>query len=155
MSKIKVIQGGVVCDDRGSLRFVNDFDPVTAGVRRFYQVQNIRSGYIRAWHGHLKEGKYVYVPQGSALIAAVQMKFNDVGFIVSDYYLSNEVQKWTLSSESPKVLYIPPGYANGFKTLTDDAILMFFSTSTLEQSKGDDIRFDYNILPNVWDEDFR
>ena len=41
-------------------------------------------------------------------------------------------------------------FANGFKTLTPDAKLMFFSTSTLEESQGDDIRFDAYYW-NPWD----
>ena len=46
-----------------------------------------------------------------------------------------------LSANKPSVLFIPPGYCNGFMSLTQDAKLMFFSTSTLEESRGDDIRF--------------
>jgi dTDP-4-dehydrorhamnose 3,5-epimerase len=47
-----------------------------------------------------------------------------------------------LAAKKPSVLFIPAGYANGFMSLTADAQLMFFSTSTLEESKGDDIRYD-------------
>jgi dTDP-4-dehydrorhamnose 3,5-epimerase len=138
-SKITKTQGGLFADDRGYLRFVNDFD--FTGVKRFYQVENHSKNYIRAWHGHQKEGKYVYVSKGSALIGAVDIN-------------TEEIFKTTLTSQSPSVLYIPPGYANGFKTLEDNTILMFFSTSTLEESKGDDIRFDYDKW-NIWEEDYR
>ena len=138
-SKITKTQGGLFADDRGYLRFVNDFD--LTDVKRFYQVENHSKNYIRAWHGHQKEGKYVYVSKGSALIGAVDMK-------------TEEIFKTTLTSQSPSVLYIPPGYANGFKTLEDNTILMFFSTSTLEESKGDDVRFDYDKW-NIWEEDYR
>ena len=138
-SKITKIQGGLFTDDRGYLRFVNDFD--FTDVKRFYQVENHSKNYIRAWHGHQKEGKYVYVSKGSALIGAVDMK-------------TEEIFKITLTSQSPSVLYIPPGYANGFKTLEDNTILMFFSTSTLEESRGDDIRFDYDKW-NIWEENYR
>ena len=71
MSDPKVINGGVAVDDRGSVTFVNDFD--FSGVKRFYQVQNHRRGFIRAWHGHKKEAKYVYVPRGTALIGTIPM----------------------------------------------------------------------------------
>ena len=37
--------------------FVNDFN--FENVKRFYQVENHRQGFIRAWHGHKKEGKYI------------------------------------------------------------------------------------------------
>ena len=49
-------------------------------------------------------------------------------------------EKHVLSAQTPKVLYIPPGYANGFMTLEDDTIVQFFSTSSLEESLGDDVR---------------
>lgn len=137
--KINKIQGDLFADDRGYLRFVNDFN--FKDVKRFYQVENHAKNFIRAWHGHKKEGKYVYVSKGSALIGAVNME-------------TDEIFKTTLSSQSPVVLFIPPGYANGFKTLEEGTIVMFFSTSTLEESKGDDIRFDYDKW-NIWEENYR
>ena len=71
MDEINEIKGGVAVDDRGSVRFVNDFD--FKNVKRFYQVSNHKEGFIRAWHGHEREGKYVYVAKGSALIGAVKL----------------------------------------------------------------------------------
>ncbi len=134
-----IIPGGVAVDDRGSVRFVNDFD--FSNVKRFYQVQNHRKGFIRAWHGHNHEAKYVYVASGSALVGAANME-------------SLEVEKYVLSSASPKVLYIPAGYANGFKTLEENTIILFFSTSDLKSSLNDDIRFQYDKW-NIWEEDYR
>jgi len=136
----KVINGGIAVDDRGSLRFVNDFD--FAGVKRFYQVQNHRKGFIRAWHGHKKEAKYVYVAKGTALIGAVPIEGEET------------VTKFILSDKSPKVLFIPAGYYNGAMTLEDDTIIQYFSTTTLEESKGDDIRLSYDAW-DIWQEDFR
>jgi dTDP-4-dehydrorhamnose 3,5-epimerase-like enzyme len=129
----RMIAGGVAVDDRGFLMFVNDFD--FAGVKRFYIVANHEANFIRAWHGHRREGKYVLALSGSALVAAV--KVDDWGTPSKDL----EVTRVVLSDRKPAVLYIPPGFANGFKTLTPDARLMFLSTSTLEESMGDDIRF--------------
>lgn len=134
-----LISGGVAVDDRGSVRFVNDFN--FKDVKRFYQVQNHRQGFIRAWHGHQHEGKYVYVAQGSALIGAANME-------------TSVVDKYVLSSQSPRVLFIPAGYANGFKTLEDNTIILFFSTSDINASLKDDIRFAYDKW-NIWEEDFR
>ena len=65
-----------------------------------------------------------------------------------------EPQLLLLSSKSPKVLYIPENYANGFMTLEENTIVQFFSTSTLEESLGDDMRFDFDKW-NIWKEDFR
>jgi dTDP-4-dehydrorhamnose 3,5-epimerase-like enzyme len=134
-----IIPGGVAVDDRGSVRFVNDFN--FQNVKRFYQVQNHKRDFIRAWHGHHYEAKYVYIASGSALVGAANME-------------TNEVNKFVLSSQSPKVLYIPAGYANGFKTLEENTIILFFSTSDINASLNDDIRFPYDKW-NIWEEDYR
>ena len=135
----KIINGGLSVDDRGSVTFINDFN--FSDVKRFYVVENHRSGFIRAWHGHEKEGKYVFVVKGTALIGAVDMR-------------SDSPNKYILSDRSPKILYIPPGCANGFKTLEEDTRIIFYSTSTLQDSLGDDIRFPFDKW-NIWEEDFR
>lgn len=135
----KILNGAVFADDRGFVRFVNEFN--FSGVKRFYQVENHRKGFIRAWHGHYKEGKYVYVVKGTALVGAVNLQ-------------TENITKNVLSSQSPKILYIPPGYANGFKTLEENTILMFFSTSTLLDSQGDDYRYPWDKW-NIWREDYR
>ena len=138
---VEMITGGVFADDRGKLRFVNDFD--FSNVKRFYQVENHRQGFVRAWHGHVHEGKYVYVPSGTALIGVVPLDDE-----------SASPQKVILTSEKPQILWIPPNHANGFKSLEDNTIIMFFSTSSLEESGGDDIRFPHNKW-NIWEEDYR
>ena len=68
---MEIFEGKIIADDRGTVRFINDFNFV--GVKRFYQVENHRRGFIRAWHGHRKEGKYVYVVNGAALIGVVNL----------------------------------------------------------------------------------
>jgi dTDP-4-dehydrorhamnose 3,5-epimerase-like enzyme len=125
---ISKIDGGLFADDRGFLRFVNGFD--FSKIKRFYQVEK-----------HKKEGKYIYVASGTALIGLVNLE-------------TEEVSKFTLTSQKPCILCVPPGYANGFKTLEDNTIIMFYSTSTLEESKGDDYRFDWDKW-DIWQEDYR
>lgn len=129
-----VLNGDLHVDDRGVVRFVNDFN--FKNVKRFYQVENHRAGYIRAWHGHKKEEKYVYVVSGSIMVGVVDLK-------------TEEIQKFHLSAEKPRVLWIPANTANGFMSLTDDAKVLFFSSSTLEESKKDDLRFPYDKW-NIW-----
>lgn len=129
----KLIKGGIAVDDRGTLTFVNDFD--FKGVKRCYQVKNFSKSTIRAFHGHQKEAKYAYVAKGSALVAVVKMTST------TKPSKKELVQRFVLSDKSPAVLYIPPGYANGFRSLEADTLIIFFSTSTLEESKGDDYRF--------------
>jgi len=129
----RLIQGDCAVDDRGTLVFINDFH--FNDVKRFYVVTNHRAGFIRAWHGHRYEAKYITVLQGAALVGAVQ--------IDNWEQPSKEafVHRYILSGLKPAILYIPPCFANGFMTLTLDAIIVFFSTATLEESRNDDFRF--------------
>lgn len=123
-----IYQGDIAVDDRGKVTFVNGFD--FRDVKRFYMVENHQKGFVRAWHGHKREGKYVLVVSGAAIVAVVSMLDED----------ETKAARYVLSADKPQVLYIPPSNYNGFKTLTDDTKIMFFSTSTLEESKDDDYR---------------
>ena len=60
------------------------------------------------------------------------------------------VEKFIVTEKNPKIVHVPAGYANGFKTLVQDTKLIFFSTSTLEESKNDDFRYDSRYW-NPWD----
>jgi nucleoside-diphosphate-sugar epimerase/dTDP-4-dehydrorhamnose 3,5-epimerase-like enzyme len=142
--KLKLIPGGVAVDDRGLLNYANEFN--FYGVKRFYQVQNFSTSTIRAFHGHLNEAKYVYVSKGSAIVAAVEL---------DDYESPSKKQKvnrFILSDKNPQILFIPPKYANGFRPLENDTRILFFSTSSLEESKGDDYRYPADYWgENIWE----
>jgi dTDP-4-dehydrorhamnose 3,5-epimerase len=134
MMKPKIIEGGIAIDDRGSVRFVNNF--TFDNVKRFYTIQNHKVGFVRAWHGHQREGKFLFIAKGSALVGTINIS-------------TEVVEKFVLSEEKPQILWIPPNYYNGFMTLREDTILFIFSTSTLEESIGDDIRQPYDKW-NIW-----
>jgi dTDP-4-dehydrorhamnose 3,5-epimerase len=138
---LQLIKGGIAIDDRGSLNFANDFN--FYGIKRFYQVQNFSTSTIRAFHGHLKEAKYVYVAKGSAIVAAVKLDN------IKSPSKHQKVNRFILSDKNPQILFIPPKHANGFRPLEEDTRIIFFSTSSLEESKGDDYRFPIDY----WGED--
>lgn len=133
MESPRLIAGRLAVDDRGEVSFVNDFDFV--GVKRFYAVANHRAGFVRAWHGHQKEAKYVTMARGAMLVCSVA---------VDDWRNPSrdlEIQRFVLSESAPAVLYIPPGHAHGTMSLTERAKAIFFSTATLQESQQDDFRF--------------
>jgi len=136
-----IFNGGLAVDDRGKIAFVNDFD--FDSVKRFYMVSNHRQGFVRAWHAHKYEAKYVLAVEGVALVGAVKIDNWEKPSI------DLPVERFVCSSQKPQVLYIPPGYANGFMSLTSDLKLMFFSTASLEESSDDDTRFDSRYW-DIW-----
>lgn len=137
----RLIEGALVVDDRGAVSFVNEF--TFDGVKRSYIVTNHRAGFVRAWHGHRHEAKYVTVVRGAAIVAAVKIDNWDAPS------KDSPVERHVISAQKPAVFYVPAGYANGFMSLTEDATLIFYSTSTLEESRGDDVRFDSRYW-DVW-----
>ena len=140
-SKPRIFDGGLSIDDRGEVFFVNDFN--FESVKRFYIVTNHTAGFVRAWHAHKHEAKYIMAVSGAAIIGAVK---------IDDWEQPSKdlpIQRHIISSKKPQVIYIPPGYANGFMSLTAESKLVFFSTSTLQESVGDDIRYDANYW-DIW-----
>ena len=136
-----IINGGLAVDDRGEIAFVNDFN--FESVKRFYMVSNHKQGFVRAWHAHKREAKYVFAVAGAALVGTVKIDKWDKPSV------DLPVGRYVLSSKKPQVLYIPPGYANGFMSLTSDLKLIFYSTATLAESADDDIRF-YARYWDIW-----
>lgn len=133
MESPQLMMGQHLTNDRGGISFVNDF--TFNGVKRFYMLHNRQAGMPREWHGHRTEFKYVMMIKGAAKVA---------GVAIDDWQNPSKDAKvycYELSAAQPMVLYIPPGYANCFKALTDDVTVMFFSNLTVEQSHADDFRW--------------
>lgn len=148
----QIYKGDIAVDDRGELQFINQLD--LSKVKRFYTVQNHTPGFIRAWHGHLKEEKYLTMISGSALVAVIRMipsSSSGNGYAMRASFQTDGYSNiYALNSSGPRVLYIPGGYAHGFKLLTEDSKIMIFSTATVEESKKDDYRYDANDYKDIF-----
>jgi dTDP-4-dehydrorhamnose 3,5-epimerase len=68
----QIIKGSYYLDDRGIVSFNNEFN--FEKIKRFYIVENHRSHFIRAWHGHKLEKKYILCLSGDVMICAVKIK---------------------------------------------------------------------------------
>lgn len=141
--KCSLLEGDIQTDERGTVRFVNTFD--FHDIKRFYVVQNSATHPIRAFHGHKKEGKYVYAGTGKALLCVVYVdNFNHPS---KDAF----VKRYILSEKNVQILYIPPHFANGWKALEKNTKVIFFSTSSLATSLKDDFRFPYDYWgADIW-----
>ena len=143
-----VTKGNIAVDDRGQLSFVNDFR--LTQMKRFYIVTNYTRNFVRAWHGHQHESKAAIVLSGAAIVAAVPIDhLLEIGNGSAPN--TSKVRRFVLSANEPAVFIVPPGYANGFKSLTDNTSIMYFSSLTIEESKNDDLRFPKDLLGSTWD----
>jgi len=125
--------GGSHTDHRGTISFVNDFD--FKGVNRFYTLHHPETTMVRAWQGHVQEAKYYYPVKGSWLIAWVKMDFN----LPEDDWKPETIE---LKAADNKMLYLPPGYANGFRALEPDSVMNGFSVAG--SSEEEIVRWEQN-----------
>jgi dTDP-4-dehydrorhamnose 3,5-epimerase-like enzyme len=121
---VRQIIGDFHEDERGTVRFVNDFD--MSQVVRMYCIEP-KLEVIRAWQGHKKETKWFYAAKGSFLVKTIKMD-------------TLEKKEYYLKDTESTVLEISGGHFNGFEALDEGSVLMVFSDFGLEDSKEDDIR---------------
>ncbi len=139
MAKPCVIDGGLHVDTRGIVSFVNDFD--FRGVDRFYTVRTHHPNEERGWVGHQRDQKWFVAVQGAVLLAVV--KPDDWERPSSEL----PVERFVLSAVKPQVLHVPPGYATGSINLSQDAILMIFSSGRIDDAQEDVYRFPVQTWP--------
>jgi dTDP-4-dehydrorhamnose 3,5-epimerase-like enzyme len=140
MDSPNILEGGCSVDDRGRITYIGGAH--FAKVKRFYVIENFSTDVIRAFHGHRYEEKFVFVVSGAAILVIAE---------ILDYGLTMH-ERYVLSADKPQLLYIPAGFANGFRTLTQDTKIMFFSTATVDESKADDERYDSDYFgQEIWE----
>lgn len=132
----KIVAGGNYIDERGQLEFFNDFD--MSPIKRVYFTTHYDTDVIRAWQGHTIESRWFLCVKGSFIVKLVEIDDWDKP---SD---NLNVYEYKLSAEKQDVLYIPNGFANGFKALEVDAKLMIMSNYRFDEIENDQVRFDQN-----------
>ncbi|HIC31327.1 MAG TPA: hypothetical protein EYO76_05365 [Flavobacteriaceae bacterium] len=130
----KLIEGGTFQDHRGSLQFVNPFN--MKDVKRMYFTTHPDTSTIRAWQGHKIESRWFYCVKGSFNVKLVKIDNWDNP---SD---NCKIHHFTLEEDKPQVLFIPQGYANGFKANTEQSKLMIMSNYALNEIEDDHYRFE-------------
>jgi dTDP-4-dehydrorhamnose 3,5-epimerase len=142
-AQVQLIRGDLFKDQRGTLKFVNDFS--FPDVKRFYQIVHPDTSVIRAWQGHRIEHKYFYVVKGRFALAWVAIDNWEQPAV------NLEAEHIILEENMPAVLHIPSGYANGMKALEPGSILMVYSNLTLKESAEDRWSFDQTLWFD-WDQ---
>lgn len=135
-SKPEIIGGGNYSDVRGKLVFFNEFD--MSPIKRMYFTTHFDTTVLRAWQGHKIESRWFRCVRGSFSVKLVKIDnwenpSNDV-----------EVLNFELREDKEQILFIPNGYANGFKALQNNSQLMIMSNYGYNEIENDQVRFEQN-----------
>lgn len=127
-----LIKGNLYQDDRGTVRFNNDF--VALGIKRMYTLENVNTAFIRAWQGHKIEQRWFSPISGSFKIKLIEINnwsepSNDLPII-----------EFILKTESLDVLHIPPGYISSIQAIEEGSKLLVLSDYSLGEIQ-DEYRF--------------
>jgi len=139
-----VINGGTYSDERGRLLFANSLD--LSPIKRMYRIEP-NTVELRGWQAHKNESKWFTCLSGNFEIFLI--KIDDWTSPSKKLY----VESFILDSNKSETLFIPGGYANGFRQKEKNSSLLVYSDFTLKESSEDDYRFpiDYWVI-NLNDE---
>ncbi len=127
---ISIIQGGIAKDERGSIRFVNDFN--MSEIKRFYVIENKDLNIIRGWRGHRIEKRWFYVLTGAFVLNVVK---------IDDWcspLKTLPIEKVIISSEDQQVVMIPEGLATSFQAISENSTLLVFANFEIQNAVNDD-----------------
>ena len=132
----KIIFGGNYTDNRGKLEFFNEFD--LSPIKRMYFTTHFDANVIRAWQGHVIESRWFCCVNGSFLIKLVKID----NWKKPSHKL--KVYEYILKADNQEVLYVPNGFANGFKALENNSKFMILSNYGFNEIENDQFRFNQN-----------
>jgi dTDP-4-dehydrorhamnose 3,5-epimerase len=125
LSGLLIIEPRLFSDNRGY--FYESFQQsryLEAGIPPFVQdnISNSRQHSLRGMHfqNPTPQGKLVWVARGTVWDVMLDIRRSSPTF-----------KQWhaiTLTAEQPTQIYIPPGFAHGFVTLSDDAVFCYKCT---------------------------
>ena len=149
-----IVHPQVFGDERGwfmesfnQQRFESVFEELNLPVPNFVQDNHSKSsrGVLRGLHYQLPpkaQGKLVRVVQGKVWDVAVDIRKNSPTF---GQWIGEE-----LSADNHKQLWIPPGFAHGFITLSDTAEFLYKTTDYYSPEHERAIRWDDPQLAIAW-----
>ena len=111
-----LILGGNYEDDRGILKYNNEFD--ISLVKRMYIIENVDTVFIRCWQGHKIEQRWFTAVVGGFKIDLIK---------IDDWENpSKKLKKITfeISSKNADVLHIPVGYVSSIQAMIKSSKLL-------------------------------
>lgn len=114
-----IVKGGHFSDERGSLKFNNDFD--LSEIKRMYIIENKDTSIIRAWQGHKIERRWFTCIEGAFEIRTI--KVDDWAEPSKDL----EMNVYKLVSESLDTLKLEAGFITSIQATEPKSKLLVFS----------------------------
>lgn len=137
---VKFIKGGIASDQRGSIRFVNDFDMTE--VKRFYIIKNENTEVIRGWRGHKMEKRWFYVLSGGFYLDLVK---------IDNWENPSQdlpIERLVITSNDQQVIMVPDGYATAFQAIEDSSQLLVFANYGIDNAMKDDFVWPVDYFRN-------
>jgi dTDP-4-dehydrorhamnose 3,5-epimerase len=148
MDGIKLFEPKVFGDNRGFfMETFREDDLLNLGIDyRFVQdnhsgsVKNTLRGLHFQWNK--PQGKLIRVTSGEAIFVEVDLRYN------SKYFGKHE--KFKISADNKHILWVPPGFANGFLAISDWCEVQYKCTAIYNPSGENAIRWNSEELRIEW-----
>ncbi|TCK84881.1 WxcM-like domain-containing protein [Albibacterium bauzanense] len=138
-NKPAIINGGVHKDQKGTLRFFNDFN--MEPIKRFYIIEHSETETIRGWRAHRIEQRWFQVTEGAFKIQLVR---------IDNWETPSKnlpIEEFIISASDNQVLHVPVGFATSIQALENNSKVILFADYGIENAKLDDYLYpvDYFI----------
>jgi hypothetical protein len=132
-----IISGSNYHDDRGILKYNNDFD--TSQIKRIYIIEHKSISFERGWQGHKIEQRWFSALRGSFKISLIAV----------DNWItpSNDIKpiEYILKESKFNVLHVPAGYITNIQAIEKSSKLIVMSDYFINEI-NDEYRFPLNYF---------
>jgi len=129
-----LIEGGEFQDGRGSIKFFNDFS--MSEIKRMYLIEHRKTNLVRAWQGHKIEQKWFLVLSGVFHFIFMKPDNWEMTSKELNYF------EFILTVNDSKILYVPNGFINGFKSLEENSKVIVYSDLTISDALSDNLKYE-------------
>jgi dTDP-4-dehydrorhamnose 3,5-epimerase-like enzyme len=141
MQQPTIIPGACHQDQRGALRYNNDFN--SAMVKRIYLLQNSAEQPVRGWQGHRVEQRWFLATRGAFEIYTIAVDNWEQPSVDLPYC------KYIIDQQKLDVLHIPSGYITAIRSLDPESALIAMSDHLLGAVK-DEYRFPLYYFKDIF-----
>jgi len=129
---VKLVEVPSFEDERGRLVQIFEESDKLPKARRIYVVRNWDKDTVRAFHKNFSETKYFFVLHGAVKFVLVDDRPGSLTYRQED--------KIILTAEKPTVLVVPAEVHNGWKALTNDALLLGIADTLMSDHKDERVQ---------------